>query len=74
MSGGCACGHVTYQMTARPMFVPGCHCRSCQRDTGTAFALNAVIKTENVELLTGAEIIDTPSDSGKGQKIARCPK
>jgi len=73
--GKCACGHVTFQMTARPMFVHGCHCRSCQRETGTAFAQNALIESDRVELLSGdVETINTPSASGHGQKIVRCPK
>ena len=42
---------------------------------GTAFALNALIETNRVQLLQGeVELIDTPSNSGKGQKIARCPR
>jgi hypothetical protein len=57
------------------MIVHACHCRWCQRETGTVHALNAVYEAERV-VHTGAEpeIIDTPSASGKGQKIARCPK
>ncbi len=73
--GGCDCRHVRYRMTSRPMFVHCCHCRWCQRETGASFALNAMIESERVALLSGdVEIIDTPSNSGKGQKIARCPK
>lgn len=73
--GACACGHVTYQMTSPPLFVHGCHCRSCQRETGTVFAQNAMIEADRVELLSGElEVIDTPSASGQGQKIHRCPK
>jgi hypothetical protein len=61
-------------MSAMPLFVHCCHCRWCQRETGTAFALNAMIEAEFVTLLSGApEVIDTPSNSGKGQKISRCP-
>ncbi len=61
-------------MTSGPMIVHACHCRWCQRETGTAFALNALIEADRVELLSGeVEVIDTPSNSGKGQKIARCP-
>ena len=57
------------------MFVHCCHCRWCQRETGASFALNALIETERVELLAGRpETADTPSNSGKGQKITRCPK
>jgi hypothetical protein len=72
--GRCTCGAVRYRMTSRPMFVHCCHCRWCQRETGTAFALNALIETDRVELLAGEpELVDTPSNSGEGQRIARCP-
>ena len=72
--GGCTCGAVRYRMTSRPIFVHCCHCRWCQRETGTAFALNAMIETDRVQLLGGApETVDTPSLSGSGQKIMRCP-
>jgi hypothetical protein len=74
LEGGCTCGAVRYRLTSEPMFVNCCHCRWCQRETGAAFALNAMIEAERVELLRGApRIVDTPSNSGKGQKIARCP-
>ena len=72
--GGCTCRHVRYRMTSRPMFVHCCHCRWCQRETGTAYALNAMIEADRVELTSGeVESVDTPSNSGKGQKIWRCP-
>jgi hypothetical protein len=75
LDGGCTCGGVRYRMTSRPMFVHCCHCRWCQRETGASFALNALIEADRVSLLKGAvEVVDTPSNSGKGQKIARCPK
>ena len=72
--GGCTCRAVRYRMSARPLFVHCCHCRWCQRETGTAFALNALIESDRVLLLCGQpETVDTPSNSGKGQKIVRCP-
>ena len=75
LEGGCTCRHVRYRLTSKPMFVHCCHCRWCQRETGTAFALNAMIEADRVELLAGdVEVVNTPSNSGKGQKIARCPK
>lgn len=73
--GGCTCRSVRYRLTSKPMFVHCCHCRWCQRETGSAFALNAMIEADRVQLLHGAvQVIDTPSNSGKGQKISRCPK
>ena len=74
MDGRCTCGEVRYRMESRPLFVHCCHCRWCQRETGSAFALNALIESDRVQLLQGqVELIETPSNSGKGQKIARCP-
>ena len=77
--GGCTCGQVRFRMTSRPMFVHGCHCTWCQRETGSAFATNAMIEADRVET-TGAlapEMVETPSASGlgpgKGQKVWRCP-
>ena len=72
--GGCTCRRVRYRMTSKPLFVHCCHCRWCQRQSGGAFALNAMIEADRVELLEGeVETIDTPSPSGRGQKISRCP-
>lgn len=74
LEGGCTCGQVRYRLTRPPMVVNCCHCRWCQRETGAAFALNAMIETDCVKLLSGSpEQIDTPSYSGKGQKMIRCP-
>ena len=73
--GGCTCRAVRYRMTSRPLFVNCCHCTWCQRETGSAFAVNAMIEADRVELLQGEpEAVMTPSNSGKGQKIWRCPK
>jgi hypothetical protein len=75
MEGGCSCRAVRYRMATKPMFVHCCHCTWCQRESGASFALNALIEADRVELLQGVvEVIDTPSNSGKGQKITRCAK
>ena len=75
LQGGCDCGHVRYQLESAPLFVHCCHCRWCQRESGSAFALNAMIEAERVALLSGEpEVIDTPSASGKGQLFSRCPR
>jgi hypothetical protein len=75
IEGGCSCGHVRYQIKSKPLIVHCCHCRWCQRQTGAAFALNALFEAVDVELIKGDvsnKLI--PSPSGKGQIIARCPK
>lgn len=74
LEGGCDCKAVRYRMESPPLFVHCCHCRWCQRESGASFALNAMIEAERVTHLgVEPEVIDTPSASGKGQKIARCP-
>ena len=75
LEGGCDCGRIRYRMETAPLIVHCCHCRWCQRETGTAFALNALIEAERlIHLKAEPELLDTPSQSGRGQKIARCPE
>jgi hypothetical protein len=75
LEGGCSCRYIRYRMTSKPLFVHCCHCRWCQRETGASFALNALIEADRVQLLAGeVQRIDTPSNSGRGQVISRCPQ
>jgi hypothetical protein len=75
LEGGCDCRLVRYRLATPPLFVHCCHCRWCQRESGASFALNAMIEAERVEILQGeVDLVATPSLSGKGQKISRCPK
>jgi len=72
--GGCACGAVRYRLTSRPMIVHCCHCLDCQKQTGGAFAVNALIETARIEMLAGAPTpIAMPTDSGRPHLIHRCP-
>ena len=72
--GGCTCRQVRYRLITKPLFVHCCHCYWCQRETGSAFVLNAMIEADRVQTLAGeVRAVDTPTQSGKGQKISRCP-
>lgn len=74
IEGGCVCGAVRYRMAGPPLIVHCCHCTWCQCETGSAFVLNAFIEADRLTLLKGRpELIMTPSASGRGQRIARCP-
>jgi hypothetical protein len=71
--GGCSCGRVRYRLLSAPMFVHCCHCMDCQRQTGSAFVLNALIETDRVERVSGAPtLFPQPTDSGQSHDIARC--
>ena len=73
MEGRCTCGAVRYRLNAKPLFVHCCHCSWCQRETGSAFAVNAMIEASQVTLLQGQPVKTTlPSASGKGQVLWRC--
>jgi hypothetical protein len=73
VEGGCTCRSVRYRMTASPLITHCCYCRWCQRETGSAFVINAVVETSTLEVIGETMMVDTPSQSGKGQKIVRCP-
>jgi hypothetical protein len=73
--GGCACGAVRYRLSSEPLFVHCCHCLNCQRQTGSAFAINLLIEAERVEILAKApQPVDVPRDDGSVQTIFRCPR
>ena len=72
--GECSCGAVRYRLTTEPMFVHCCHCRDCQKQTGGAFAINALIETDRIEVIAGEpRPISMPTDSGRPHDIHRCP-
>src|SRR5580692_5499392 len=73
LEGGCACGAVRYRLADAPMFVNCCHCTWCQRETGSAFGINAIIETSRLTVIKGETLsVTTPSESGVGQVIHRC--
>ena len=75
LEGGCSCGAVRFRLTTAPMFVHCCHCRDCQKQTGSAFAINALMETDRIEMLAGApEPVSMPTDSGRPHDIYRCPQ
>jgi hypothetical protein len=72
--GGCLCGAVRYHITSRPLFVHCCHCTRCQRGTGSAFVLNAMIEADRVDLLQGKPVVvPVTAPGGSVHKISRCP-
>jgi hypothetical protein len=68
--GGGACGRVRYRLEAAPMFVHCCHCRDCQRQSGGAFIVNALIETDRITLLAGEpRPVAVPTDSGRPHRV-----
>lgn len=74
LTGRCTCGAITYEMTAPPLFTHCCHCSWCQRESGSAFALNAIVEATGLTVTQGTpEAVTIPTASGRGQTVHRCP-
>jgi len=71
--GGCSCGTVRYRLNSAPMITHCCHCLDCQKQTGGAFAINALIETARIELTGDLHKVEMPSPSGRGHDVYRCP-
>lgn len=73
-TGRCTCGQIEYRLHAEPLVVHACHCTWCQRESGSAFAMNAMIETRHLEVTKGTPVArELPSASGKGQRVMACP-
>lgn len=73
LEGRCTCGAVHYHLTRQPLFVHCCHCTWCQRETGSAFAVNALIETSHVQVTRGTVVAcQQGSASGRGQTLINC--
>ena len=74
MKGGCRCGAVTYSINAEPVFVGVCHCRNCQKETGSAFSVVIGLPADAVSLNGATKVFESVGDSGKATHRAFCPE
>ncbi len=72
--GGCACGAVRYVLKAAPIFVYACHCTDCQRLTGSAFIVSAMIEKTEAELLSGEMSTCRLATGERGSTVHFCPQ
>lgn len=74
-TGGCACGAIRYRCTGEPLYMGNCHCRDCQRATGSAFFPAVLFKGENFALEQGEpRWYEVTADSGTKMRRAFCPE
>ncbi len=72
-TGGCICGAIRYECSAAPIAMGNCHCRDCQKATGTAFAA-AILVPRNAVAITGdVKYYDVTGDSGQIISRGFCP-
>ena len=73
--GGCACGAIRYTVGGAPLYMGNCHCRDCQRATGSAFFPAVLIKEADFTLESGdPSWFESQADAGHKMCRAFCPK
>lgn len=73
VEGGCQCRAVRYRLTAGPLGVYACHCKDCQRASGTTHTLSMFMRREHVDLLRGSLAnYDKAADSGRTVRMCGC--
>ncbi len=73
LEGSCVCGSIRFEMSAEPLFTHACHCHSCQKVTGSAFAMSTFVLASDIQVTTGdAVAIDQPIKTGT-RKVFLCP-
>ena len=76
LRGRCVCGAIRYEISREPLRVYACHCKDCQRFTGSAFAIGVVVPSEAFQL-TGPETRLVPNgitEGGRLKRLSACPE
>ncbi|MSP03145.1 MAG: GFA family protein [Acetobacteraceae bacterium] len=71
--GGCSCGKVRYSAEADPIFSGICHCKSCQKTTGTSFSVVIAIPAPALTVTGDVKVYDSTGDSGQATHSTFCP-
>ena len=72
-SGGCACGAIRYSCAAEPLYMGNCHCRDCQRATGSAYFAAVIVKQSDFSLTGELAWFEKPADRGHTMGRGFCP-
>lgn len=72
-SGGCQCNQVRYNVLEGPIRLTACHCKQCQKQSGSAFGLSLLIKKNAIELSGTLKKFDRIADSGNHNTGYFCP-
>jgi hypothetical protein len=73
ITGGCQCGAIRYQCTAEPLALFVCHCRECQKQSGSAFGMSLQVPRQALTVIRGQpRFWSRPADSGRRLKCAFC--
>lgn len=75
LAGGCLCGDARYELTALPLGHYNCHCKDCQRMSGTGWAMSMPVRRAHLRHVSGAlSAYDKPADSGRVVRMVGCAR
>ena len=72
-TGGCQCGSVRYVVTAEPIRLVACHCKECQRQSGSAFSMSMPVKKDSLTVTGPTKQFTRAADSGNEVTGVFCP-
>ena len=72
-TGGCQCGAVRYELTGAPERLYACHCKECQRQTGSAFGMTLLVKENGLKISGELKKFERISDAGNRVTAYFCP-
>jgi hypothetical protein len=73
IEGGCSCGKIRYASDAEPIFQGLCHCKSCQKTTGSSYSVVVAVPTPGLTVTGTMKVYDSKGDSGQGTHHGFCP-
>ena len=71
-TGGCLCGEVRFVARGTPHFIRHCHCKMCQRASGSAFMTGLAFRLSSIEWLKGERIFYESSPGFSRSFCATC--
>lgn len=77
LTGSCECGWIQYELLDKPMIVQACHCRDCQKQSGSAFSVNLWMEASNIRVTgkgQGPAYYPSRGGSGKAHDIYFCDR
>ena len=74
LTGGCLCGQVRYELTTDPLMCLTCHCKNCQRQSGSALSIIIAVPEGSVKVEGTLKTFDDTGDSGGSVKRQFCPE
>ncbi len=73
-TGGCQCGSVRYALTGEPLRLIACHCKECQRQSGSAFGMSMLVKRDSLAVTGSTKQFTRIADSGNPNTGVFCPE